>query len=47
MMGQNQIGDVNVVVLKSVLPGSSLDAEFFPAWSRNGGSASCGLIPSS
>ena len=40
MMGQNQIGDVNVVLLKSVLPGSSLDAEFFPAWSRNGGSAS-------
>jgi CubicO group peptidase (beta-lactamase class C family) len=37
MMGQNQIGDVNVVVLKSVLPGSSLDAEFFPGMVKKWG----------
>jgi len=30
MMAQNQIGDTNVVVLKTVMPDSSLDAEFFP-----------------
>ncbi len=37
MMGQNQIGDVNVVVLKSVLPDSSLDAEFFPGMVKKWG----------
>jgi len=36
-MGQNQIGDVNVVVLKSVLPDSSLDAEFFPGMVKKWG----------
>jgi methyl acetate hydrolase len=30
LMGENQIGDVNVVLLKTALPGSSNDAEFFP-----------------
>ena len=37
MMGQNQIGDVNVVVLKTVLPDSSLDAEFFPGMVKKWG----------
>jgi CubicO group peptidase (beta-lactamase class C family) len=37
MMGKNQIGDVNVVVLKSVLPDSSLDAEFFPGMVKKWG----------
>jgi len=37
MMGQNQIGNVNVVVLKSVLPESSLDAEFFPGMVKKWG----------
>jgi methyl acetate hydrolase len=37
MMGQNQIGDVNVVVLKSVLLDSSLDAEFFPGMVKKWG----------
>jgi CubicO group peptidase (beta-lactamase class C family) len=37
MMGKNQIGDVNVVVLKSVLPESSLDAEFFPGMVKKWG----------
>jgi methyl acetate hydrolase len=37
MMGQNQIGNVNVVVLKSVLPDSSLDAEFFPGMVKKWG----------
>ena len=36
-MGQNQSGDVNVVVLKSVLPDSSLDAEFFPGMVKKWG----------
>ena len=41
MMGQNQIGDINVVELKTVAPGS-LDTtpNSSPAWSRNGASAS-------
>ena len=30
LMGQNQIGDINVAKLTSVDPASSLDAEFFP-----------------
>ncbi len=30
VMAQNQIGNLNVVVLKTVAPGSSADAEFFP-----------------
>jgi methyl acetate hydrolase len=37
MMGQNQIGDVNVVVLKSVMPDSSRDAEFFPGMVKKWG----------
>jgi len=37
MMAKNQIGDVNVVVLKSVLPDSSLDAEFFPGMVKKWG----------
>jgi len=37
MMGQNQIGNVNVVALKTVLPGSSLDAEFFPGMVKKWG----------
>jgi CubicO group peptidase (beta-lactamase class C family) len=37
MMGKNQIGDVNVVVLKSVIPDSSLDAEFFPGMVKKWG----------
>jgi methyl acetate hydrolase len=37
MMGQNQIGDVNVVVLKTVMPDSSLDAEFFPGMVKKWG----------
>ena len=37
MMGQNQIGDVNVVVLKSVQPDSSRDAEFFPGMVKKWG----------
>jgi len=37
IMGQNQIGNVNVVVLKSVLPDSSLDAEFFPGMVKKWG----------
>jgi len=30
LMGQNQMGDINVAKLTSVDPVSSLDAEFFP-----------------
>ena len=37
MMGQNQIGNVNVVVLKTVMPDSSLDAEFFPGMVKKWG----------
>jgi methyl acetate hydrolase len=37
MMGQNQIGDINVVVLKTVMPDSSLDAEFFPGMVKKWG----------
>ena len=37
MMGQNQIGDINVVVLKTAVPGSSLDAEFFPGMVKKWG----------
>jgi CubicO group peptidase (beta-lactamase class C family) len=37
MMGQNQIGDANVVVLKTVMPDSSLDAEFFPGMVKKWG----------
>jgi len=37
MMGQNQIGNVNVVMLKTVMPDSSLDAEFFPGMVKKWG----------
>ena len=37
MMGKNQIGDVNVGVLKTVRPDSSLDAEFFPGMVKKWG----------
>ena len=37
MMGQNQIGDVNVVALKTVAPDSSADAEFFPGMVKKWG----------
>ncbi|HEX7969306.1 MAG TPA: serine hydrolase domain-containing protein, partial [Stellaceae bacterium] len=37
LMGQNQIGDINVVVLKTVAPESSLDAEFFPGMVKKWG----------
>ena len=37
MMGQNQIGNINVVVLKTVAPGSSRDAEFFPGMVKKWG----------
>jgi len=37
MMAQNQIGDTNVVVLKTVMPDSSLDAEFFPGMVKKWG----------
>jgi methyl acetate hydrolase len=37
MMGHNQIGDTNVVVLKTVMPDSSLDAEFFPGMVKKWG----------
>ena len=40
MMGQNQIGDVNVVVLKTVNPTARSTPNSSPAWSRNGASAS-------
>jgi methyl acetate hydrolase len=36
-MGRNQIGDINVVVLKTVAPESSLDAEFFPGMVKKWG----------
>jgi methyl acetate hydrolase len=36
-MAQNQIGDINVVVLKTVVPGSSADAEFFPGMVKKWG----------
>jgi methyl acetate hydrolase len=37
MMEQNQIGDLNVTVLKTVAPDSSLDAEFFPGMVKKWG----------
>jgi len=37
MMGKNQIGDIKVVALKTALPGSSLDAEFFPGMVKKWG----------
>jgi methyl acetate hydrolase len=37
LMGKNQIGDVNVGVLKTVMPDSSLDAEFFPGMVKKWG----------
>ncbi len=37
MMGQNQIGDINVVALKTVAPESSADAEFFPGMVKKWG----------
>jgi methyl acetate hydrolase len=37
MMGQNQIGDIKVVVLKTAIPASSLDAEFFPGMVKKWG----------
>jgi len=36
-MAQNQIGDINVVMLKTVVPGSSADAEFFPGMVKKWG----------
>jgi methyl acetate hydrolase len=36
-MGQNQIGNINVVVLKTVAPASSRDAEFFPGMVKKWG----------
>ena len=38
-MGKNQIGDLLVGVLKSVIPGSSNDAEFFPGMAKKWGLA--------
>jgi CubicO group peptidase (beta-lactamase class C family) len=37
MMAQNQIGDTNVGVLQTVMPDSSLDAEFFPGMVKKWG----------
>jgi methyl acetate hydrolase len=37
LMGQNQIGDLDVVKLKTVAPESSLDAEFFPGMVKKWG----------
>ena len=37
LMGQNQIGDINVVELKTVAPDSSTDAEFFPGMVKKWG----------
>jgi len=37
LMEQNQIGDLNVTVLKTVAPESSLDAEFFPGMVKKWG----------
>jgi CubicO group peptidase (beta-lactamase class C family) len=37
IMAQNQIGDTNVVMLKTVMPGSSADAEFFPGMTKKWG----------
>jgi methyl acetate hydrolase len=36
-MAQNQIGDLRVVMLKTVVPGSSTDAEFFPGMVKKWG----------
>jgi methyl acetate hydrolase len=36
-MAQNQIGDLRVVMLKTVAPGSSTDAEFFPGMVKKWG----------
>jgi methyl acetate hydrolase len=36
-MSENQIGDTNVVMLKTVMPDSSLDAEFFPGMVKKWG----------
>ena len=40
MMGQNQIGDANVAVLKTVMPDTRSTPNSSLAWSRNGASAS-------
>ena len=37
VMAQNQIGDINVVVLKTAIPASSNDAEFFPGMVKKWG----------
>ena len=37
MMAQNQIGGINVGALKSVMPDSSADAEFFPGMVKKWG----------
>ena len=37
MMGQNQIGNINVVMLKTEAPDSSADAEFFPGMVKKWG----------
>jgi methyl acetate hydrolase len=37
VMGQNQIGNINVVKLMTALPDSSLDAEFFPGMVKKWG----------
>ena len=39
LMGQNQMGDTNVVNLKTADPASSLDAEFFPSMVKKWGTA--------
>ena len=40
LMAQNAMGDIDVRRLVTAMPAYSNDAEFFPAWSRNGASAS-------
>jgi CubicO group peptidase (beta-lactamase class C family) len=37
LMGQNHIGELNVCVLKTAIPGSSNDAEFFPGMVKKWG----------
>jgi len=40
LIAQNAIGDLDVRMLKTAVPGSSNDAEFFPGMVKNGASAS-------
>ncbi len=39
-MSENQMGGLSIRLLKTAIPPYSNDAEFFPAWSRNGGRGS-------